>query len=378
MFNAILFALPLCANLGAQPIENGQISIMVGSGAPDAMVELLIIDPLGRRKGRISAFGPRVNEIPKSSYVKESADDDVSGARSPQAIFLGIDQPITGSYRLSMFAKASTGFVLRIRTTNENSSLAPVTNTPVTGSLAAGATAQFALNFNPAAIGGTSLKPVLDPEPFAKDRLAACSSLNITGKAASSGPIKANGEIVVSGNALVTGDAIGNTIRTSGRAQVTGIRSELTNAISCTPFDLTPVRALLEIHNDNGSIPVDSFQAGVLSVTGGKTVTMPAGDYLVDRIEVADASKIVPNGLVHIFIRHSLTLTGHAVVGSPQLPITIYSDSSGDLVMDGASKSYAVIYAPKAGFSMRGQSRFIGSVHAGRIDLAGDARVDTP
>ncbi len=77
-------------------------------------VELLLIDPLGRRTGVDRRTNLTLQEIPGSSYTAESIGDDVSGAPGPQTKIIDVRNPPGGEYRLRVIGLRSRVYHLQV------------------------------------------------------------------------------------------------------------------------------------------------------------------------------------------------------------------------------------------------------------------------
>jgi hypothetical protein len=92
--------------------NKGSTELTIGGGSP---IELLVIDPAGRRTGFDQGTGQLLNEIPGSFYGVESlAADDSSGLSTPEKVFLDIWTPKEGKYKMIIQGTGTGTFQLNV------------------------------------------------------------------------------------------------------------------------------------------------------------------------------------------------------------------------------------------------------------------------
>lgn len=77
--------------------------------------ELLLRDPRERKTGKDPQTDKNYQEIPDSDYERERIDDDISGARGPEAAIITIRNPVSGSYHLQVIGTEAGDYSLEIR-----------------------------------------------------------------------------------------------------------------------------------------------------------------------------------------------------------------------------------------------------------------------
>jgi hypothetical protein len=115
--------------------------------ASDA-VELLIIDPLGRRTGFDQGTEQDIEEIPQSAYTREgydSADSDVESMT--ESHMADIFQPVAGNYRMILIGQKEGTYTLQVNAFERDGRRQP----PIilTGSIQLGMTNSFDIPFDP-------------------------------------------------------------------------------------------------------------------------------------------------------------------------------------------------------------------------------------
>jgi len=104
----------------------------------NAAVDLLLVDPAGRKSGDDPVHHASFNQIPKSSYDVEGDDPD-------SARVLSISQPAKGTYRLSIFGNRSGEYEVEMLAVNRKGKTARQT---LTGELQQGKVKRITLDFD--------------------------------------------------------------------------------------------------------------------------------------------------------------------------------------------------------------------------------------
>jgi len=183
----------------------------------------------------------------------------------------------------------------------------------------------------------------------------------------------------LSGNALINGNVTAASISTNGQAVINGHVTKSAGTLNCFPMDLAVFKQLLTASNDNASIPARFLSGNDLNVAGKSALSLPAGDYIFDNVNVSGGADVIAQGPVHIFVRQAVSFTGHSMVsksGAP--PIIIFTDSASGQQLSGGDRFAGVIYAPNAQVSVSGNTQLIGRVQATSINVAGNASVAAP
>lgn len=339
-------------------------------------VSMILTNPSGLRNGENIPAGLSLREIPNSGVGEDGPGDDVTRTPQPQSMSIELGSPVAaGLYKLEVFSSTSTAFYLRVNSGDSNYDL---TTVDIQGTIAQGATQGFTINYSPAPGAIPTIRPVLNTTPLTDNILASCGDISLSGHARVAGPLRSNGNVNLSGDAMINGDVTAATVNTTGHAEVAGQISQSPRSLNCLPSDLTAALQLLTTSNDNANIPAGFLKAGVLRITGKNTLTLPSGDYLVDRLELSGGSRLIANGSVRIFVRQSIDLTGQSIAGTMASPLTIFSNSTGTLSLSGAAQLQAILYAPTAKMNLSGQARAIGRIQVGVAGMTGESKVEAP
>lgn len=113
---ALLVPLACGGTEGTRLARGGSLDLRAHPGEGELVppVELLLIDPLGRRTGVDPGTNETLQEIPGSSYTAESIADDVSGAPGPQTKIIDVRNPPGGEYRLRVIGLRSRVYHLQV------------------------------------------------------------------------------------------------------------------------------------------------------------------------------------------------------------------------------------------------------------------------
>src|SRR3954451_16848476 len=173
----------------------------------------------------------------------------------------------------------------------------------------------------------------------------------------SSGHVLSNGNIKVTSGTL-NGNATagpGKTITTSGSGKITGTRSNAAAAYDCKPIDLAALATTLQSSNDNAKIPLSSQGKNLLggtthldfTLSGGDTLTLPAGTYYVNKFTVSGGSVITLGGPVRILATNSVSVSGGSFVNSNTYNLRFWSSGT-PFTISGGGTLNAFVYAPAA------------------------------
>lgn len=364
----------ICVPL-AQAADRSSLNFDITARLHPIGVSMMLTSPSGQHTGENLLSGLQLEEIPNSGTSHGGPSDDVTGEAQAQSMALSVRRPVPGIYRLSVFASTSAVFHLGIISYD---SARARTGIDLEGTIAQGTTQEFTINYSPVPGMVPVIRPVLNTTPLNQNSLASCANISLSGQARAAGPVRANGTVDLVGDALIGGDVTAATVNATGHSRVTGEIVRSPGSLNCLPADLTATLQLLTESNDNVNIPAEFLSAGVLRVTDKHALTLASGDYLVERLELSGASRLIANGPVRIFVRQDINFTGQAVAGSRSSPLTIFSNSTGTLTSAGSVELHAILYAPKATLNLSGQARIIGTVHVADATMTGSAKVEAP
>jgi hypothetical protein len=181
--------------------------------------------------------------------------------------------------------------------------------------------------------------------------------------ALSGGDVTSNGDITLSGNAHVRGDVhpgVGQSVRLSGNAQVSGSRSPLTESLSYPD-------AALPAQYDNG---------GSLNISGNKRVDLPAGAHYYNGFSISGNATLNISGPVTIYVDGDVELGGNANVFE-NLPrnFRIVVLGAGSVTTSGNGTLYADIYAPQSVIKIAGNGDFFGAAVGKTLEISGNGDV---
>lgn len=367
-----VFALPIAASSA----DNSYLSLYSSDGGTRTAVHFSVTDSVGRQTGRLSD-GSLAEQIPGSSYGTDSVDPEEGPGHGIESKMFYLAPAGAGTYTITVLSDSTTNYGLVVLARNSAFQDVSAATRPLRGSITAGVAQKLQITFDPASANRIAYKPVIDTSPLTAQAVGACSAASLTGTTRMAGPVKVNGALILSGNARIDGDATALPVSLSGNASITGTITQSSASLACFSIDLAFTRQVLEANNDNAAIPAVFLDGGVLSVTGNKMLALTAGTYIVDRLEVSGNAKLQASGAVNLFVRQSVSLSGNSETGAPGAPITVLVESNSDQVLSGKSIR-ATFYAPRAKAVLSGNTLFAGRLHAGRVELSGNAKVEAP
>jgi RHS repeat-associated protein len=195
------------------------------------------------------------------------------------------------------------------------------------------------------------------------------------------GNVASNGNVKLSGGATVNGDAVagpGKAVTYSGSSKVTGTKTVATAAESCTPIDITTLPSTLAATNDNSRIPLTGANKNPLggsthtefTLSGGDTITLPAGTYYFTKFTISGGSTITLTGATKILCTGRVDISGGSFVNPQPYRFRFWVSGSGPLTLSGGSSLAGFIYAPNSPATIS-SSRLIGSIFANQVTISG-------
>lgn len=209
------------------------------------------------------------------------------------------------------------------------------------------------------------------------------SALNPAGYVSSptyKGTVESNGNIGLSGGAQINGDAlagVGMTVSLSGSTTtVTGRSGNLTAPLSFA--NASAGSAVTTNANTNASSSYYNANTRDLSVSGGKTVTLPGGVYYFNNITLTGNSSMQFTGPATIYATGSVNLSGGTVVTDSNIPRNLQIEviGGGNVTMSGGSTFYADIYCPQSAYNLSGGSTLAGRIIALSITQSGGSNIE--
>ena len=194
--------------------------------------------------------------------------------------------------------------------------------------------------------------------------------------AGSQGTVCSNGAISLSGApTVVNGNAdVGPSGSISvGSSLITGSQITLPQNISEAAVNVGTAATV----NNNGAIPLtakgnQALSSGNFNLSGGDSVTLPAGTYYFSTAKMTGGSTLSVTGQTIIYVTGNIDFSGGSVTNTTALAanLQIY-DTGSKVVLTGNSQSYSTIYAPTADITRSGSSDFYGSMVGKSLTLSG-------
>ena len=112
--------------------------------------------------------------------------------------------------------------------------------------------------------------------------------------------------------------------------------------------------------------------SGSLNLSGNTVLTLQAGTYRFDSIDISGGASIKATGSVVIYVDGNVNMSGHSTVTSSNLPPELVMYVGGDDVKISGGSFFGGIYAPKAEISISGQGSMYGSTVGKSCDITGN------
>ena len=238
------------------------------------------------------------------------------------------------------------------------------------------------------------------PDPFAltppllSQAITSCDDLTVSGGLIDSSPTAGRGNILSNGNIKVTGgkvdgDAVagpGKTVTRSGSGTITGAISSAASPFTCSMIDLGALSTALASANDNAGIPLSAqhknpvSSAGDFTLSGGDSLTLPAGTYFFHKFTMSGGSTLNLAGPVRILSTSDVNVSGGSIAGANQWQLHFWSSATKFVVS--SSRFGGFVYAPSAVLTVSAGT-VAGSVYGGAVTVSGNSHVtrtidDTP
>jgi Putative Tad-like Flp pilus-assembly len=207
------------------------------------------------------------------------------------------------------------------------------------------------------------------------------SSAYSAGSATAKGNVCSNGNISLSGGLTkVNGNSTagaGYSTSESGGATVTGTTTAATQSLSEAAIDSSAASTT----NNDINIPLDNkgktvYTSGThaFSISGGDTVTLPAGTYYFSSVTVSGGSIITfGSGQTTIYCTGDWNTSGGSLVNPAQVPSDLKINVQGSTtVLSGSAQMCGEVYAPASDITRSGgSSAFFGSMVGKSLTLSG-------
>lgn len=202
-----------------------------------------------------------------------------------------------------------------------------------------------------------------------------------TSTAGSKGNVCSNGDISLSGGLTkVNGDATpgpGESVSASGGSTVTGSSAAATQSLSEAAVDSSAASSTnndASIGLDNKGKTVYTSSTKAFNISGGDTITLPAGTYYFSSVTVSGGSIInFGTGQTKIYCTGDWNTSGGSLVNPGSIPanLQIYIQGS-TTVLSGSAQMYGIVYAPASDITRSGgSSAFFGSMVGKSLTLSG-------
>ncbi len=209
-------------------------------------------------------------------------------------------------------------------------------------------------------------------------------------KVVMSGPSRVNGAdvrvgsnnlISLSGSSVIEGSAVsGGDVKMSGSAAVLGAVQE-----DAPPEMLQNVDALVAAHamhhqnqlvglTDGGEQAMKGLE---LVVSGGDAITLPGGDYYLEKLVLSGGSTLRLAGDVRVYLTGKVDLSGGSLAAQSGFASSLLVVGAGksEVKLSGASNFHGGVYLPGGKFEISGDGNGYGAFAAREVKLSGGSEI---
>ena len=193
--------------------------------------------------------------------------------------------------------------------------------------------------------------------------------------------VSSAGNVTLQSGSLVTGDVLyANTLSNSATVQGS------INHVTSTPFVL-PVPGACGTYTAapgagnqwiTGAYTYSAAK-GDLTVSGGGTATLAAGNYCFHSVTVSGGSTLSVNGAVSISVTGQFNTSGGSIQNTTNIPANLQVSSSytgnNGVTVSGGSGAFMSIYAPGTSVTVSGSSPFYGSLVGKTLTVSGNSQI---
>ena len=113
------------------------------------------------------------------------------------------------------------------------------------------------------------------------------------------------------------------------------------------------------------------------SLTGIKTLTLPAGTYHFAKLTVANSGKLTTTGKVDIYVDGAVSIGGAGIVNQGNIPsnLTIYATGSSAVSITNSGTYYGGIYAPNSTVTNSGDVNIYGAIICKTMTLSNSSKL---
>ncbi|OGS65610.1 MAG: hypothetical protein A3J79_09240 [Elusimicrobia bacterium RIFOXYB2_FULL_62_6] len=205
------------------------------------------------------------------------------------------------------------------------------------------------------------------------EAVESATDLAVSGTADITGAARANAAITLNGSAKITSGATGSDVILKGKAAVTGEVTKAADTLLAEPIALGPLAQAAAALNDNGLVPAQYLQNGILTVSSAK-LELPGGTYYFKGIDLAEGALVVLKGNADIMVEGPVSVSGGSALnaGGPAARLKLFVNSELPMALSGGGKAAAYVYAPHSALKLSGNALASGHWFAKSVELSGN------
>ena len=211
---------------------------------------------------------------------------------------------------------------------------------------------------------------------FQLGAVAGVDGITGSGTADIKGLVQSNATVGLSGTVRVAGDVKAATVTLTGQ-KVTGTITRGIRPLLPEPISLDVLVPLAQASSSNHLIPAEFLVNGVITISGGRTLVLGTGTYVVQGLQISGGGTLAANGPVSLLVQGEARINGGGKLNSQgrASDLALFSNSQTLVHFSGGAQAVGLFYAPRAALEVFGNARIGGHLFAKTARVSGTSNI---
>ncbi|MEK9145414.1 MAG: hypothetical protein AAB339_07385, partial [Elusimicrobiota bacterium] len=212
---------------------------------------------------------------------------------------------------------------------------------------------------------------------FQLGAVAGVDGITGSGTADIKGLVQSNAAVGLSGTVRVDGDVKAATVTLTGQASVTGTITRGIRPLLPEPISLDVLVPLAQASSSNHLIPAEFLVNGVITISGGRTLVLGTGTYVVQGLQISGGGSLAANGPVSLLVQGEARISGGGKLNSQgrASDLALFSNSQALVHFSGGAQAVGLFYAPRAALEVSGNAKIGGHLFAKTARVSGTSNI---